>query len=578
MDLTAIFRKNYGSFHRFFSMLAKAHLPYLWLAAYIASSFVITNIGVSTTEYSAQLFAGNVGLWTVVLPYLFYRLLSLVTGSITGILSALCSARIDRNLRRMVWRKAVHLPLSFYEINEPKELISRVTTDTTVISQLVMQVFIAMITSAYSTVVILRRIADYDGALMWSLLVVLPVNVLINFILGRMKFGIQDLVNKRKAQLTGVIAERTNHMMLVKTMGTQEKEQATGTARMEASYRASVMNAWVIQLAWPVNAIAGALQVIVIIMVGRGYYASGALSLAEWIAYYGFATQLTNTLSAYLGYWTSFKAAQGATDRVSQIMDMPGEEIETGETVADLSGEIRLEKVTFSYGEIPFFQNLDLTIPAGRITAIVGPSGSGKSTILNLIDRLYRVQSGTITIGGRDTAAYSLASYRKAMGYVTQECVLYSGTIRENLLHGLDRQLDDSELDQACAAAGILEYVRSQPQGYDTLVSESGASLSGGQRQRFSVARALLKRPDCLLLDEATAAMDVDGKDQVWTSIREVMARKTVVFVAHDAQTLQNADYLIVLRDGKVEAAGARDQILETNPYCKEMMEQKNRG
>lgn len=578
MDLTAIFRKNYGSFRRFFSMLAKAHLPYLWLAAYIASSFVITNIGVSTTEYSAQLFAGSVGLWTVVLPYLFFRLLSLVIGSVTGILSALCSARIDRNLRRMIWRKTVQLPLSFYEANEPKELISRVTTDTTAISQLVMQVFIAIITSAYSTVVILRRIASYDGALMWSLLVVLPVNVLINFILGRMKFGLQDLVNQRKAQLTGVIAERTNHMMLVKTMGTQAKERAAGTARMEASYRASVMNAWVVQLAWPVNAIAGALQVIVIIMAGRGYYASGDLSLAEWIAYYGFATQLTNIFSAYLGYWTSFKAAQGATDRVSQIMDMPSEEIEAGETVTDLSGDIRLEKVTFSYGETPFIQDLDLTIPAGKITAIVGPSGSGKSTILNLIDRLYRIQGGTITIGGRDTAACSLASYRKAMGYVTQECVMYSGTIRDNLLHGLDRRPTDSEMDRACAASGILEYVRSQPQGYETPVSESGASLSGGQRQRFSVARALLKQPDCLLLDEATAAMDVDGKDRVWAGIREVMARKTVIFVAHDAQTLQNADYLIVLRDGKVEAAGARDQILRTNPYCKEMMEQEDRG
>lgn len=578
MDLTAIFRKNYGSFRRFFSMLAKAHLPYLWLAAYIASSFVITNIGVSTTEYSAQLFAGSVGLWTVVLPYLFFRLLSLVIGSVTGILSALCSARIDRNLRRMIWRKTVQLPLSFYEANEPKELISRVTTDTTAISQLVMQVFIAIITSAYSTVVILRRIASYDGALMWSLLVVLPVNVLINFILGRMKFGLQDLVNQRKAQLTGVIAERTNHMMLVKTMGTQAKERAAGTARMEASYRASVMNAWVVQLAWPVNAIAGALQVIVIIMAGRGYYASGDLSLAEWIAYYGFATQLTNIFSAYLGYWTSFKAAQGATDRVSQIMDMPSEEIEAGETVTDLSGDIRLEKVTFSYGETPFIQDLDLTIPAGKITAIVGPSGSGKSTILNLIDRLYRIQGGTITIGGRDTAACSLASYRKAMGYVTQECVMYSGTIRDNLLHGLDRRPTDSEMDRACAASGILEYVRSQPQGYETPVSESGASLSGGQRQRFSVARALLKQPDCLLLDEATAAMDVDGKDRVWSGIREVMARKTVIFVAHDTQTLQNADYLIVLRDGKVEAAGARDQILRTNPYCKEMMEQEDRG
>lgn len=150
---------------------------------------------------------------------------------------------------------------------------------------------------------------------------------------------------------------------------------------------------------------------------------------------------------------------------------------------------------------------------------------------------------------------------------------MYAGTIRSNLLHGLDRTPSEEELDEACAAVGILDYVRRQPLGYDAPVGESGASLSGGQRQRFSVARALLKRPDCLLLDEATAAMDIDGKAGVWASIRTAMAGRTVVYVAHDAQTIANADYVVVLRDGRVEAAGEREPILSTNLYCREMME-----
>ena len=155
---------------------------------------------------------------------------------------------------------------------------------------------------------------------------------------------------------------------------------------------------------------------------------------------------------------------------------------------------------------------------------------------------------------------------------------MYAGTIRDNLLHGLDRKPPDKELDDVCAAVGILEYVRRQPLGYDAPVGESGASLSGGQRQRFSVARALLKKPDCLLLDEATAAMDIGGKAGVWASIRQVMAGKTVVYVAHDAQTIRNADYLIVLRDGRVEAAGEREDILASDPYCRETMENGEEG
>ena len=573
MDSSAIFRKKYGSFRRFFLMLGKARLPYLWIAAYLAASVVIANVGVSSTEYSAALFAGNVGLAAVVLPYLFYQLLSLVLGSVSGLLANLCEARMDRNLRRMVWCKTVRLPLRFYETNNPKELLSRITTDISSISGLVMRVFLAVLTTAYSSFVILRKISSYDGALMWSLVAILPVNILISFIMGRLKFGVQDLINRRNAQLTAAIAERTNNLMLIKSMGAEEKEAAVGEGHMRASYRAAGMNIWITGLSLPISAIATALQTVVIILVGRGFYASGALELTQWIAYYGFAVQLTNILGAYCGYWTTFKQVQGSVDRVTEIMDERSEDLDTGEVMGSPAGGIRFEKVDFSFGGTPLFQGLDLDIPAGRITAVVGPSGSGKTTLLNLIDRLYPLAGGTIRVGGRDAADYSLASFRRALGYVTQESVMYAGTIRSNLLHGLDRTPSEEELDEACAAVGILDYVRRQPLGYDAPVGESGASLSGGQRQRFSVARALLKRPDCLLLDEATAAMDIDGKAGVWASIRTAMAGRTVVYVAHDAQTIANADYVVVLRDGRVEAAGEREHILSTNLYCREMME-----
>ena len=573
MDSSAIFRKKYGSFRRFFLMLGKARLPYLWIAAYLAASVVIANVGVSSTEYSAALFAGNVGLTAVVLPYLFYQLLSLVLGSVSGLLANLCEARMDRNLRRMVWCKTVRLPLRFYETNNPKELLSRITTDISSISGLVMRVFLAVLTTAYSSFVILRKISSYDGALMWSLVAILPVNILISFIMGRLKFGVQDLINRRNAQLTAAIAERTNNLMLIKSMGAEEKEAAVGEGHMRASYRAAGMNIWITGLSLPISAIATALQTVVIILVGRGFYASGALELTQWIAYYGFAVQLTNILGAYCGYWTTFKQVQGSVDRVTEIMDERSEDLDTGEVMGSPTGGIRFEKVDFSFGGTPLFQGLDLDIPAGRITAVVGPSGSGKTTLLNLIDRLYPLAGGRILVGGRDAADYSLASFRRALGYVTQESVMYAGTIRSNLLHGLDRTPSEEELDEACAAVGILDYVRRQPLGYDAPVGESGASLSGGQRQRFSVARALLKRPDCLLLDEATAAMDIDGKAGVWASIRTAMAGRTVVYVAHDAQTIANADYVVVLRDGRVEAAGEREHILSTNLYCREMME-----
>ena len=170
-------------------MLGKARLPYLWIVGYLAVSALIANVSVSTTEYSAALFAGQVGLFAVVLPYLFFTLLSLVIGSISSLTSNLCLARIDRNLRRMVWKKVVHLPLQFYEAKP-------------------------VFTTAYSSLLMLGRVSSYDQRLMWALVIVLPVNILISFVLGRMRFGVADLINRRNAQLTAAIAERANNMLL----------------------------------------------------------------------------------------------------------------------------------------------------------------------------------------------------------------------------------------------------------------------------------------------------------------------------------------------------------------------------
>ncbi len=224
MDFGIIFRKRYGSFRKFFSMLRKARLPYIWISGYILCGLLIANIGVEATEYGAELFAGNVGFLAVVLPYLFYQILSLLLSSVITLVRLLCVARIDRNLRRMAWKKAVRLPLRFFEKNNPKELVSRITTDTTAVSSLIMEVFMTAVTSMYSSVLILGRVSSYDKGLMWSLVVVLPVNLLITFIMGRMRFGVADQINRCNARLTGGIAERTNNMMLIKSMGMEDKE------------------------------------------------------------------------------------------------------------------------------------------------------------------------------------------------------------------------------------------------------------------------------------------------------------------------------------------------------------------
>ncbi len=572
-----VFGKDRGSMGRFFRMLQKARLPYLWILAYIAITALLTNVGISVTEYTAELFAGNVNFGTVVLPFLAFTLLSQLISSVSKIMSNLCVARIDRNIRKMIWSKTVRLPLRYYEKNKPKEMISRITTDITAISQLIMQVFVAILTSAYTLVITLGKIGSYDQKLMIALIAVLPLNLVIAFVMGKMKFGVLDLVNQKNAELTQTIAEKTNNLLLIKSYGKEEKELQTGQEKMKGFYKSSILNAW-LGFATPMYALVGAMQFIVIVMVGRSFYSSGALTLTQWIAYYGFAVNIVNQLSAYCVYWTTFKGSQGATRRVAQIMEEMEEDIENGEHVEHLCGDIELREVDFSYEDKLLFDKLNLKIPAGRMTALIGPSGSGKTTLLNLVECMYPVSGGKILFGGEDTARYSLKSFRSEISYVTQESTLFAGTIRDNILFGIKREVTDEELEKACTDAEIMDFIREQPEGFQADVGEQGEKLSGGQKQRIAFARALLKQSDYLFMDEATAAMDIRGKDQVWKSVKRHMEGKTVLMVAHDRQTVQKADYIIVMHNGKIICQGEPAEVYAENTYYRELIGSEGQG
>lgn len=570
-NMEQIFGKDKGSMRSFFKMLQKAGLPYIWIIGYLIISALLTNVGISVTEYTSELFAGNVNFGTVVFPFLIFTLLYLIVGSVTGMMNLLCTARIDRNVRRMIWGKIVRLPLSYYEKNTPREMISRITTDITTVSQLIMQVFVAILTSIYALVATLKKIGSYDQRLMIALIVILPLNILIAFVMGKMKFGVLDLVNKKNAELTQTAAERANNLLLVKSYGKEQKEFETGKERMTGLYKSNILNAW-LGFSTPMYTLVSAMQFIVIVMVGRRFYSSGALTLSQWIAYYGFAMNIVNQLSAYCTYWTTFKGSQGATKRVASIMEEMEENIDKGEEIEQLQGDIELKDLTFSYSDKKVFEQLNLKIPAGRVTALIGPSGSGKTTLLNIIERLYPIESGEIYFGGEDISKFSLKSYRRNISYVTQESILFSGSIRENLLFGVNRDVTEEEMEKACTDAEIMEFIMEQPEGFQTDVGEGGEKLSGGQRQRIAFARALLKRSDYFFMDEATAAMDIRGKDRVWESVKNTMAGKTILMVAHDRQTVQKADYIIVLQNGKVVAQGGARDVYMTNSYYRELM------
>ncbi len=559
-----------GSTARFFRMLARAHIPYLWILADILVSFGLTNIGISATEYSSQLFAGNVGFVEVVVPFILVTLVSLAVGSISRIIGEICTERINRNARRMIWGKVVRLPLRYYSEHRPGELVTRVTSDVTSISTLIMRVFVSIITVGYSSIALVGKIGSYDPKLAVALLLALPLEFLIAYIMGRLQFGVSDLSRKKVAEMTQSVKERTKNYLLIKSSGGEEKAYESGAGRMRDVYHYSVVSSWM-RFSGPMYAMTSMIQFILIVLVGRSFYADGTLTLAQWIAYYGFANQLFNSLSSYCNYWTTYKSTAGATKQVANIMAEDEEDVNAGTDIDRLSGDISLENVDFAY--VPgknVFEHMSVHIPSGRTVAIVGPSGSGKTTLLNLIERMYPVQSGSIRFGDLDVTGTSLRSFRRNIAYLTQECTLFSGTLRENLLFGVGREVADQELLDICAQVDLADFV-SAGGGLDMHVGEGGGRLSGGQRQRVALARALLMDTRYLFMDEATTAMDVRGKDVVWEAIRSHMDGGSVVMVAHDQQTVLEADYIIVVENGKITAQGDCAQVARENEFYRKL-------
>lgn len=561
-----------GIWKRFFKMLLKGKLPYIWILLYIALSFGLTNVGVNTTEYTSEMFAGNVSFTGVIMPFIIFSLVSLLLGTLNGISYYICTSLIDRNLRRMVWRKVVHLPLGYYDNNEPTELLSRITTDTSQISVLIMQGGVSVITGAYSLIVMLRKIMTYDIGLMLALLAYIPFMIAIPAVLSKFNFGINHKVNEKNAELTQYLSEKVNYMETVKAFGAEKAELNAGKVKMKGLYDFTIKNSWLGQLTTPLYAIAGLIQAIIIILVGRHYYMQGAINLTEWIAFFAFSESVAANLSSYAGYWDSFKIAQGATNRVTQIMEAPEEKLCRGETETELNGDIVYSEVSFSYdGEKQVLYDVNLTIPCGKRTVIAGSSGGGKSTALSLLERFYEVQTGSISIGGTDISKLALQNYRRQFTCITQNSVPVSGTIRDNLLYGLAESYSDEQLLEACKKAAAYDFVMESEYGLDTQVGENGSCLSGGQRQKLALARVFLTDTNYIILDEATSAVDIQSSQCFFENLCREKRDKTVVIIAHNAQAIRYGEYLVIMSDGRVEAAGLPEEVKQNSTFYREL-------
>jgi len=329
-------------------------------------------------------------------------------------------------------------------------------------------------------------------------------------------------------------------------------------------------------LAQPVSEVLGIGAACIIIYMGGGMVFSGEIQSSVFIGFLLLFSQVLPPAKAFAGAFSNVQRGIASGERVFEIIDSEYKikEVERAIEIDTLDEGLKFDNVSFAYEEKTVLKDVSFDLSKGKIVALVGPSGGGKSTVSDLIPRFYDPNVGTITLDGKDLKNYKISSLRRMIGVVTQESILFNDSIKNNITFG--QQSTDEEVKAAAKNANAHEFIEALENGYETTIGERGSKLSGGQRQRLSIARALLKNPPILILDEATSALDSESEKLVQEAIYKLMQNRTTLVIAHRLSTIQNADEILVLKEGEIIQRGNHESLLQEGGLYKKLTDMQS--
>lgn len=543
-----------------FLRIIRSNTPWGWMILSTLASCYTLVTQVIMPKLSGRIMAGEIFDMVLVWEFVGMMLLMGVLSSSVGLLSNWAIYRMDRNIQHSLWKKLMTLPMKEYDRITPTSLISRVTSDTTLISTTVASALSIVLTIS-SQVLILKQIYAYNPTIAFSLLAAIPYVLAVMIIPGRLLFNVNKGKQAALSRFTTFVTERLMNMRLIKASATEEKEDVLGYEAALDNYRASMKVGIMNSIIYPFVSSTQNVLAAVALISGSILMAKGELGADAVIAIYMYSTNIYWQFYSYIDLYHLLKQAQGASAVVAELLDGDSEQVQREQSFSMPDGDIVFDNVSFGYGEKEVLSHVSFTIPQGKTTAIVGPSGAGKTTILSLLERLYTPNEGEIRFGDTPIEKIHLDEWRRAMGYIQQDSPLITGTIRENIAYGLDKEPSKEGMEQAAGLANAADFIDRQSEGFDTDIGLMGAKLSGGERQRIALARMLIKEPSYLLLDEATANLDAENAAAVQKSIAQITKGKTAVIVAHDIKTVRRADRIVVLDKGQVQDIGSHEEL-----------------
>ncbi|MGE6378964.1 ABC transporter ATP-binding protein [Peribacillus muralis] len=477
------------------------------------------------------------------------------------------------DIRNSMYDHIQRLDMKFFDKNRTGDLMSRLTNDVNLLQQLISSSMLQVVTDT----VTFLAVAVYMLFINWQLTAVLLVTFPFMFYITRV-FGKRIRLSFRSVQSTAgdvsnQLQDSISGMRLIQSFTNEKFESARFAERNHENMVANIKSVRLRSMFSPIIDLLNNIGLVAVIVFGAWQVMEGKFTIGLIVAFLAYLRLLQSPVRNFSRVISIVQQSAAAFERITEILDTKPEIIDKAAAIElpSIKEQIDLQSVDFAYDQgVPVLCKLNLTMKAGQVTALVGSSGAGKSTITNLLIRFYDPQQGRITMDGHDIRDVTLKSLRSQMGIVSQDIILFNGTIRENIVYGM-LDASNEKIIESAKAAHAHDFICSFPNGYDSQIGERGVKLSGGQKQRIAIARALLKNPRIIILDEATAALDTESEHLIQEALSRLMINRTSIVIAHRLSTIQKADQIIVLEKGKVQEKGTHEQLLRSNGRYKQL-------
>ena len=491
----------------------------------------------------------------------------LITSALSGLLLGIFGENIVSKLRKQLWQKLLKMPVKYFDDVKTGEISSRLVNDTSQVKDLLASTLPNAMTSLLQFVGALVIMLAMDWRMTLLMFVAVPLVILVMLPvmnqsrkIGRVR---QDELAKFASDSTDVLGE----VRLVKSSNGEEHELAKGNRRIDNLYHVGRKEALINSVTQPITNMLMMIMFLGILGYGAIRVMNGAMTMGALVSFLMYLFQIISPIVVISQLFNNMAKTSGATERIQQILTEPEEFVADKDEKDIVSAPLKFENVDFTYEEgKPVLRDVSFETQPNAVVAFAGPSGGGKSTIFSLIERFYQPTGGKILIGEENIENVDLAKWREQIGLVSQDAAVMPGTIRDNLTYGLRREVSDEEFWDALRMAYADGFVSEMEDQLETEIGERGIKLSGGQRQRIAIARAFLRDPKILMLDEATASLDAESEAMVQKALGDLMQGRTTLVIAHRLSTIVDADKIYFIENGTVSGAGTHQELLKTTP------------